>query len=138
MLTHHVIKVETNNGFFFTFEKNKENVVVQSCKSAKIKFPRVLEYCNGTKRKRYHSMKEIAEDKNPTRCSILDITKWICEKNQLNIKYHVAEANCQHFASQLWNQFASNNYPIPAEYGKCYADNEGSQGHPFAKNRNTV
>ena len=102
----------------FIIQKNRQNIVVQSCKSSEVKAPRVLEYSNGSKRKHRRSRMEIATDKNPASWSIHDIIKWICAKDQLELTYHVAEANCQHFSSSLWNGFASFAYPIPAKYGK--------------------
>ena len=117
MLTHQFVSVETDNRYLVTLEKNKNYVVVQSCEYCETKVPVVLEYCNGKKRKRRSSRRKIATDAKPKKCSILDIIKWICEKDQLKITYHIAEANCQHFASSLWNQFASTTYPIPAQYG---------------------
>ena len=118
MMTHHIIKVETDNNYLFTFEKNKEDVVVQSCKLLEAHVPPpVLNFTHGIKRKRRRTRKEIAKDVKPTKCSIGDVIKWICESGQLKLTYHIAEANCQHFANSLWNQFASVPFPIPAEYG---------------------
>ena len=116
-LTHHFIQGQMANGYIFTFEKNKECILFQSCQSPEQNTPAiVVKFINGEKRKRLKTRKPIKTDINPTECTIRDIIKWILETEQLETDYHIANANCQHFASSLWHKFSSLPYPIPAEW----------------------
>ena len=125
LLTHHFIEVETDNGFIFTFEKNKSGILIQSSRSQLEDSMQpnrrtiVQEFNDGKKRKRLDTVKLISIDLRPKRCYIADIVKWIHENGELAQKYHVVEANCQHFVGNLWRNFASAPFPIPAQYGVC-------------------
>ena len=107
------------NGLVLTFEKDQSFILVQlwdkpiNHGASDI---RVIarERRNGKQRKNLETLRQIIIDPQPLDKTVQNILEWCVE--ELQEKYHIADSNCQHFSSNLWNNFSSQLYPNPSKY----------------------
>ena len=80
MLTHQFVLVETDEGYILTVEKNKKQLLMQSCKTSEAtSLPVVVEQTLGVKRKNPSTLQRICIDANPKHCTVKDVVLWIQE-----------------------------------------------------------
>ena len=68
----------------------------------------------GRPRPRLNTLYKIAEAEPKNGKTVADVMAWTI--GELRYDYHVTKSNCQHFAGNLWNEFASTSYPSPDRY----------------------
>ena len=64
-MTHHVALMEGENGNAFTFEKNKECILVQSCCLADLSADELISWRDGKKREELATMIPLLEETEP-------------------------------------------------------------------------
>ena len=123
-VTHHFIDIETRLGFHITVEKGLTFILIQSCPpSNKTGFgsPVIWRLRDGEERSYLDSLRIVADisiDDQDT--SLFDIIKWIHRDNQLFESYHLADSNCQHFASNVFMKTLQLPYPNAAKFLSIY------------------
>ena len=100
VLSHHYVEMETEDGQFFTIEKDKVCILMQSARSDKLR-----KYRGGEKRKKRGTIR-VAKEKENCDFSIQDVVLWIFRERLLEDKYDINLSNCQHFVHHLWRKFA--------------------------------
>jgi hypothetical protein len=98
-LYHAFIVFETKN-WFWSIEKNSAGIVIQrSKKKESVK-------CHLGPCSRPEPIEESDEDTG--RFKVEDLIAWLYKEKELNKKYNVKTANCQHFAERIWEEFSRN------------------------------
>lgn len=131
LFAHFLVELETDDGYAVTFEKNSEIILIQSCRHSGETDRPVRRLGNGKKRKNLETMKEIGT-KTPSRYPVIkiaDVLRMMQSTEQLDIEYHVVEANCQEFVKKVWNVVTSDPFPVIREFTNIpiYEDAKGKK-----------
>ena len=122
--THHIVEIEAESGDYFTLEKGKDCILLQSCRRTNPEMKPIIRIeRNGVPRVKLKSLERIMTELNPKSTTVFDLLLWLNEKgadgrkeSRLMEPYHVAYSNCQHFARQLWHELSEKDYPNPSRF----------------------
>ena len=115
LLAHHFLEVRTHGGFAITFEKNKSNILIQSCR--KWMDNPVRRKRDGVQRLKLETMIKIGSTTELREITtIRDIFEMIETSDQLERPYHVIDSNCQEFVKFLWKKLSTSPFSLIEEY----------------------
>ena len=116
-VNYHIVEAKTECGEFFTLEKGKDCILIQSSRRVDlIAKPICRLQKNGKKRDKLKSIKRIVVEPEPKPMTIYELLLWINDRGEDGLQvsklmepYHVT--NCQQFAAHLWNKLSNVTYP---------------------------
>ena len=82
-LSHHIVEMEAKSGEYFTLEKGRECILLQSCRRINPEEKPIIRHQrNGKERDKLKSLERIATELDPKDATVLDLLSWLNDKGR--------------------------------------------------------